>query len=67
MPAGFNKGVSIPVHNPKGINRSNENEVRYKQAFCIEIISFTGDYYSASLGKQAASCFCVFKKAKVPA
>lgn len=43
MPGGFNKSILIHVHNPEEINRRNENKVRFKQAFCIEIISVTGD------------------------
>lgn len=53
MPREFNKGIPIHVHNPekKKINRWNGNEVRCKQNFCIETISFTGDYHSASVRK----------------
>lgn len=52
MPGGINNVIPILVCNPEGINKWNENEVTCKQALCIEIISFTGDYTILLLWKN---------------
>lgn len=64
MPGGVNKVIPILVCNPEGINRWNENEVRCKQAFCIEIISFTGDCTILLLweNKQPHASVCLRKQ-----
>ena len=65
MPGGFNKGIPIHVHNPEGIDKWNENEMRCKQAFRIEIISFTGDCNILLLWENKQSCApAYFRKQK---
>lgn len=59
MPGGFNKDIPIHVHNPEEINRWNENEVRCKQAFYIEIILFTGDCATLLLRENKQPCASV--------
>lgn len=62
MPGGVNKVIPILVSNPEGINRWNENEVRCKQAFCIEIVSFTGDCMLLWENKQPHASVCLRKQ-----